>query len=396
MPVSIKPFLPAEVERWRAPIPPEDYLTDPSSKRLAHRAYELFRLIGRGHRRFNGLRLRAAYFGEGKVADCSFDECDFAESMFYRSTFRNCTFVDTSLTQVRMNNALFERCVFDAAVMSDASVVGTKFVECTFVRTDLSGSAFDVSELVDVDLSHTRLSSARFVNCNIADGRADGCHLSRAIFAATPVDTFCRSGDIDAGTDGFTFDWQTVTTSLRSPKLEAFLSLSRAPEVFVLYMINCARAVDPHMLFKLMRSTFISYGTPDVDFARELQEALQRGGVKTFFFEKDAIPGAKLHDVMRDGVNDYDRVILICSEASLERPGVLTEIEQTLAREARDGGASYLLPLTLDDYVFTWHPTKLRIAQDVRDRVVADFRGTQGDPSRFAEALHRLLRALAL
>jgi hypothetical protein len=44
-------------------------------------------------------------------------------------------------------------------------------------------------------------------------------------------------------------------------------------------------------------------------------------------------------------------VLLLCSRHSLNQKGVLNEIQETLAREARDGGASYLLPIMLDDYV---------------------------------------------
>ena len=41
----------------------------------------------------------------------------------------------------------------------------------------------------------------------------------------------------------------------------------------------------------------------------------------------NAKPGDKLHRMMHEGVNKYDHVLLICSENSLVRPGVLNEIE---------------------------------------------------------------------
>jgi TIR domain len=141
----------------------------------------------------------------------------------------------------------------------------------------------------------------------------------------------------------------------------------------------------------MRESTFISYGHPDEAFAQKLNQALRIHGVPTFFFKDDAAPGAKLHRVMRDGVNQYDRVILICSINSLNRPGLLNELEETLAREARDGGAEYLIPIRLDDYVFNgWNPKKFGVAQAVRDRVVADFR----DPSRFESELAKLIAVL--
>jgi len=101
-----------------------------------------------------------------------------------------------------------------------------------------------------------------------------------------------------------------------------------------------------------------------------------------------------LHDVMHAGVNAHDRVILVCSRASLERVGLLNELEETLAREARDGGATYLLPIRLDNYVIDeWKPSKPGLAQRIRDRVIADFRD-HDDPAAFDSALARVMAAI--
>ncbi|OAI45624.1 hypothetical protein AYO44_12605 [Planctomycetaceae bacterium SCGC AG-212-F19] len=142
-------------------------------------------------------------------------------------------------------------------------------------------------------------------------------------------------------------------------------------------------------------SCFISYGGPDKDFARMLYESLTKQDVQAFFFPTHAVPGKRLHKVMRKGVNQYDRIILICSKASLDRPGVLNELTETLQREAREGGKDYLIPITLDNYVFKdWAPNEPQLAQAVRDRVVADFTGTIDDKVKFKKAFKKLMSAL--
>ena len=73
---------------------------------------------------------------------------------------------------------------------------------------------------------------------------------------------------------------------------------------------------------------------------------------------------------MHEGVNAHARVILICSKASLTRSGVRNEINETLAREARDN-VPYLIPVAIDGYIFVWDDP---VAVRIRDRVVADFR----------------------
>ncbi|MCY0994778.1 toll/interleukin-1 receptor domain-containing protein [Nannocystis sp. ILAH1] len=115
----------------------------------------------------------------------------------------------------------------------------------------------------------------------------------------------------------------------------------------------------------------------------------------TFFFAEHAEAGEKLHRMMRKGINEHDRVLLICSKNSLDRKGVLNELEELLAREARDGGASYLIPIRLDNYVFTeWKPLNTDVAQAVRDRVVADFEGADRDDAKFQAGLQKLIRVL--
>lgn len=143
-----------------------------------------------------------------------------------------------------------------------------------------------------------------------------------------------------------------------------------------------------------MHTCFISYGDPDKLFASRLNEALQKRGVVTFFFPVNAKPGTQVHRVMREGVNHHDRVILICSKGSLDRLGVVNEINETLQREAREG-RDCLIPIRLDNYIFSkWKPEDLGIAQTIKDRVVADFRGTKQNPQKFEKAISQLLEAL--
>jgi hypothetical protein len=192
-------------------------------------------------------------------------------------------------------------------------------------------------------------------------------------------------------------DWRSVAQSLRLPhdRLKAFIVTIGMPDTIAEWIIEAARALDPLDLFSLMQSSFISYGVPDEKFAIALRDELHKNGVITFLFHDNAVPGQKLHHMMRGGVNNYDRVILICSKASLDRTGVLNEIEETLQREARDGGASYLIPIRLDDYVFTgWYPPNEGVAQAVRDRVVGDFRAAKGSQRNLVGAIRPLLDAL--
>ena len=143
-----------------------------------------------------------------------------------------------------------------------------------------------------------------------------------------------------------------------------------------------------------LRSAFLSYGGPDESVAKALHESLLEAGVEVFFFPESAVPGTKLHRTMSEGIQSYDRVILLCSRSSLDRPGVLNELEQVLAREAAEGGAELLIPVALDDFVYEgWAPPRRDLARQVRSRVIG--RIAAPNSRAFRTGVDRILKALA-
>ena len=98
---------------------------------------------------------------------------------------------------------------------------------------------------------------------------------------------------------------------------------------------------------------------------------------------------------MSNGVNQYERVLLICSEKSLDRNGVLNELQETIDREAVEGASSRLIPVALDDKVFSdWAPGRPQLERAVKSRVIADFRGVWEDEALFEKAIDRLIAAI--
>lgn len=143
------------------------------------------------------------------------------------------------------------------------------------------------------------------------------------------------------------------------------------------------------------QSVFISYGGPDEVFARMVYDQLLAAGCHVFFFPESATPGEKLHRTMSDGVREFDRVLLICSRSSLGRTGVMNELERVLEREASEGGSDILIPINIDDYVFSdWHPERQDVAIQIRARVVLSFVGATTPGQEFDARFDRLLRAI--
>lgn len=175
-----------------------------------------------------------------------------------------------------------------------------------------------------------------------------------------------------------TVDYHSVLRSLHAPGLKDFLRATGMPEVFVEYMIDCARSLSPNERFTLMLSTFISYGGPDEPFARTLNQRLRENGVHTFFFPLDAKGGEWIADETYRGVQEHDRIVLV------------------LLREEDEGGSSCLIPIKLDDFVHSdgFKPEKPAHKKLLLSRVILDFRGADKDDAKLATALPRLVDAL--
>jgi hypothetical protein len=293
-------------------------------------------------------------------------------------------------------------------VFSDVDLAGSKFVDADLAFThfdaNLTRARFDRAELAWANfgwsnLSNASLTRAHLRHCVFESARLDGCNFTGATLDNTSlldvsIESLSSARDVIHQGPSYV-DHRTVLHSTNSPSLRDCLLRMGTPPLFVEYMIQCATSMTNPARGSLMQSTFISFGEPDRVFARRLYESLHTNGVNTFFFPEHALPGKKLHRVMREGVNQYDRVILICSESSFSRKGLLNEIEETLQREARDGGKTYLLPIRLDDYVLSDRCTiDPGMLQAIRDRVVADFTGIDSDRARYDRALQQLLAAL--
>ncbi|XXT17579.1 toll/interleukin-1 receptor domain-containing protein [Sorangium sp. So ce429] len=337
-----------------------------------------------GERNFRGVDLAGADLTGAVLNRTDFTGATFSRATFFGATLIGATFVRASLVRTNFVDATLSDANLSAATLMSANFSGANLSSVNISVTNLSGASFSGTNLSGANLSGAHLSGANF----------GGAVLRGTLLINVDLSPLCAAHPAVRHEGPSFVDHHSVLRSIHAPRLKDFLSYTGVPEVFIEYMVDCARSLRMDV-FKMLQSTFISYGAPDESFARKLYEALHSNGVTTFFFPEHAEPGEKLHRTMRKGVNEHDRVILICSRNSLDRKGVLNELEEILTREARDGGASYLIPIRLDDYVFTgWTPKNADVAQAVRDRVVADFEGAEADEPKFQAGLQKLIRAL--
>jgi uncharacterized protein YjbI with pentapeptide repeats len=345
---------------------------------------EVLEAYASGARSFNFAALNEADFGGADLHGAS----------FYCASLRGANFTRACLTHVQFKGADLTEAVLESASINATDLIGATFSNALLAGADLTGASLQRADCRESDMSLVNLGNARLGQSNFLGAVLDRVHLHSTDFSDIDVSPFCEAADLDHSGPS-TIDARTVIHSYRHPCIKTFMVDCGVPPIFAEYMIDCARATAEQDLRSMMQSTFISYGGPDEAFARKLYVALRDNNVVVFFFPETARLGERVDTEVVRGLQGHDRVILVCSESSLNRPGVLHEVRETLDREARDGGATYLLPVTLDDYVFTsWPADEPHLAERVARRVVGDFREASHDEAAFNRALRRLLDAL--
>ncbi|WP_137229812.1 toll/interleukin-1 receptor domain-containing protein [Streptomyces sp. BPSDS2] len=341
-------------------------------------AYEL------GHRNFR----------EIKMGDADFSDLDLQGASFLGASLRGANFSHSNLLYSQFKAADLSGADFTCASVAASDLIGASFIEATFARADLTGSALNRADLTRANLKRVNLGNARLTDAVIRGANCDGAYLSSTGLSGVDVGALIHAKSLRHSGPSI-IDPRTVMQSYGDPGLKAFMLECGVPPIFAEYMIDCARALGGSVIRSLMQSTFISYGGPDESFAAKLYDALKANGVIVFFFPESATLGERIDGEVYRRLHEHDRVILICSEASLNRPGVLHEIQETFDRESRDGGATYLLPIMLDDYVFSgWKDVHPTLAARIGRRVVGDFRDAVVSEAAFDSSMDRLLDAL--
>jgi hypothetical protein len=109
-------------------------------------------------------------------------------------------------------------------------------------------------------------------------------------------------------------------------------------------------------------------------------------------------PGDDLHLKANEAVKHWEKVLLVCSEASLTSWWVGDEIESALNNERDQMIQSKkkvlsLIPVNLDGFVFGHHQQSGNEEQ-IKSRLAADFRNWQSDSIKFDNEFEKVVRAL--
>lgn len=160
---------------------------------------------------------------------------------------------------------------------------------------------------------------------------------------------------------------------------------------------SVARRIDRSGPAAFLRP-FISYSHADKSFAKQLERALDRRGVRCWLDEKSIRPGDDIQEAVAKAIEDVDKVLLCCSKHSLTSWWVDNELGMAFQREeflARKLGCTVRLvvPLNLDGALFDegWASG---YKSQLRRRLAVDFTEWQKG-RKFDERVESVVLALA-
>jgi hypothetical protein len=271
--------------------------------------------------------------------------------------------------------------------LREANLNGARLDSASLRRADLYEAEFIGAKLSGTDLRETILIGANFNNCYL-----NGADFNLAVIGQT----IFGDNDLSKAEGLETLNHYTpsiigINTVYRSGRKlsELFLRRCGVPENFITYMHSLTRQALEFY------KCFISFTEADDLFSERLYNDLQGAGVRCWRWKEDAKWGKTLMRSIDEAVRYYDKLIIICSEQSLNSPAVIREIERALQKEddlARQGKESEVLfPIRLDDYIFSgWNHHR---KADVTAKNVGDFR-LWNEPEKYKKAFDRLLRDL--
>jgi hypothetical protein len=265
------------------------------------------------------------------------------------------------------------------------------------IRPDLSGADLRGADLRRANLILAVLTGANISSAILFFTNFTVAILQYAVFANSELgDTIFANTDLSLakGLDSVRHDGPStigIDTLYESGGNipEAFLRGCGVPNTFITFARSLVgTAIDYY-------SAFISFTEADDAISERLHNDLQAAGVRCWRWKEDAKWGKALMRSIDEAVRVYDKLVVICSEQSLNSPAVSSEIERALQKEdelARQGKYSEVLfPIRLDNYIFTgWNHHR---KADVLAKNVGDFRNWH-EPTNYRSKLDRLLRDL--
>jgi hypothetical protein len=304
-----------------------------------------------------GVDLSLARLGRANLAKADLRRSDLSQAGLYQATLTKAKLLDAKLLGTNLREA----------DLRGANLSGAKLLATDLQRTQLNRINLTFASLAGVSLIEADLGNANF-------GATSLCRLDLRSVAG--LETVRHSGPSFIGIE-------TLYES-RGMIPEVFLRGAGVPDAMIAYAKSLvANPIEYH-------TCFISYATPDQQFAERIYADLQVNGVRCWYAPQDLKIGQKFYDRIDESIHLHDRVLLILSRHSIKSSWVQREVTAAMEREDREK-RQVLFPIQIDEAVTL--SSKSWAADIRRQYLVGNFTSWK-DHHSYQKSFARVLRDL--
>jgi TIR domain/Pentapeptide repeats (8 copies) len=281
--------------------------------------------------------------------------------------------------------------------LRDADLSGTNLAWSELTGATLSGAAcreatlnsarFHGANLSGADLSGANIAGTNLQMVNFRGANLTGANLYETVFSDTDL-TDVVGLDACQHSGPCTMDHRTLFGYQALPL--TFLRCCGLPEPLIAELDELRQALheDPLRFY----SCFISCSNRDREFAERLHADLRYRGIRCWIYFEDLGTGEDQWGAIYTAIKGHDKLLLICSEASVDSGWVEDEVATAFA-EGHKRGETVLFPIRIDDTVLE---TEKAWAARIRNRLhIGDFTQWR-DRNAYEKALEHLLGNLRL
>lgn len=301
---------------------------------------------------------------------------------FLRSNLSNAKLQNTDLGSANLMETNLSSAQLDRADLVGAQLIRADLTGANLMRADFLGANLHNASLRKADLTGTNLSGIDFSRANLAEAE-----LFETIFSDLDL-TEVAGLDHCFHSGPSLVDHRTLERSKNVPI--NFWQGCGLPEALIEYL--------PSLLNQAIQfySCFISYSREDKSFARRLHDQLQGQGIRCWLDEHQILPGDNIAKEIDTGIRARDKVLLCCSEHSLNSAWVNREMEKALQKEEqlwkkRGCETLAIIPINLDGALFQWDG---HWKSEIVKRHAPDFTDWEQDNTKFEAEFERVVKAL--
>ena len=351
---------------------------------------------------------------QADLTDSNLAMANLTKSVLAEARLSGADLRHTNMTGVNLQGATMRSVNLEDATLTGADLTGANLSGSSMLRTELGES--DLTEcrlmgatLTDTGLSHANMTRSILASASFIRTGFVGCQFDEALLANTIFSNcdFYRAIGLDGVRHGgpSTIGLDTIVRSGDSIP-EEFLRGAGVPDTIITYVRSLV--AEPIQFY----TCFISYATADQAFADRLYADLRAKRIRCWYYPEDSIVGRRVWEEIDRSIRVYDKLVVVCSEQSLNSPAVVEEIEKALnkesdivrqnvqrSKEASEQGVSprlkdpdVLCPIRIDDYVMDGWQHYLK--DTLKRRTIGNFVGWDNDNTKYLAGLNRFLHAL--